>query len=289
MADGNGDNPWQVALCRLRRPIDQYKEAQRGESSAREIIRAMEDLAEISPYAETRSYWSNPAVEFAAGNRDVRERILADIRPRLLGDSWQEALRRLHRLMDQYKGAQRGELSARLAREMIQAMEDLAEISPDAAMRSYWRNPAAEFAAGNRDVRERILADIRQRLLDDSWQEALRRLHRLMDQYKEAQRGELSARLEKEIIRAMEDLAEISPDDETSRYWRNQAAEFAAGNREVKEHILADVGKGLLILLATPFALAGGVLFAAGAIIYGAGSLVKGLGKLLTFGAFERR
>jgi hypothetical protein len=86
----------------------------------------------------------------------------------------------------------------------------------------------------------------------------------------------------------MENLAEMSPDAEARSYWRNQAAGFAAGNRNVREHILADIGQGLLILLATPFALAGAVLFAAGGIVYGAGSIVKGLGNLLTFGAFKK-
>jgi len=87
----------------------------------------------------------------------------------------------------------------------------------------------------------------------------------------------------------MERLAEMSPDDQIRSYWSNRAVEFAAGNRDVREHILADIGRGLLILLATPFALAGVVLFAAGGIVYGAGSIVKGLGNVLTFGAFKKR
>jgi hypothetical protein len=125
---------------------------------------------------------------------------------------------------------------------------------------------------------------------DEAWQEVLHRLRQLTHQYKTQIEGneEPTAQLAEEIIRAMEDLAKMSPDAEARSYWRNQVAGFAAGNRNVREHILADVGKGLLILLATPFALAGAVLFAAGGIVYGAGSIVKGLGNLLTFGAFKK-
>jgi hypothetical protein len=124
---------------------------------------------------------------------------------------------------------------------------------------------------------------------DEAWQEELHRLRRLMRQYenKIGDDGESTARLANEIIQSMEHLAEMSPNAQVRSYWRDRAAGFAAGNRDVREHILADVGRGLLILLATPFALAGAVLFAAGGIIYGAGSIVRGLGNLLTFGVFN--
>jgi hypothetical protein len=47
------------------------------------------------------------------------------------------------------------------------------------------------------------------------------------------------------------------------------------------------VGKGLAILLITPFALVAGVLFGAGTLVYGAGDLVKGIGTVLTGGLFR--
>jgi len=124
---------------------------------------------------------------------------------------------------------------------------------------------------------------------DDAWQAALRDLQRLIEQY-EAAKGrddqEAINVLEPKIAAAMRRLSEGHPDPRVREYWKTRAENFAGGDKKEKEHILADVGKGLLILLATPFVLVGGVLFAAGGIIYGVGSVVKGLGNLLTGGMF---
>lgn len=47
--------------------------------------------------------------------------------------------------------------------------------------------------------------------------------------------------------------------------------------------------KGLFIIIAIPFAVAGGSIFAAGAVVYGAGLLIKGIGNVATLGFFSRR
>ena len=124
---------------------------------------------------------------------------------------------------------------------------------------------------------------------EERWQEALHDLQRLMGQYEQARRsGEeaLSNALAHEIVEAMQRLAEMHSDPRVRELWRIRAEEFSAADANAKDHILADIGKGLLILLATPFALVGAVLFAAGGIVYGVGSVVKGLGNALTWGLF---
>jgi hypothetical protein len=126
---------------------------------------------------------------------------------------------------------------------------------------------------------------------DERWQRELRNLQRLMAQYTGARsRGDeaLSNTLAHRIVEAMQRLAQTHPDPRVREHWREKAIEFAAADETDREHILADIGKGLLILLATPFALAGGVLFAAGAIVYGVGTFVKGLGNLATGGVFRK-
>jgi hypothetical protein len=76
-------------------------------------------------------------------------------------------------------------------------------------------------------------------------------------------------------------------DQERVRQWHDMAGRFQAGGAEEREHILMPLAKGLGILIVTPFALAGGIIFAAGSIIYGAGKVVQGLGNLLTGGVFR--
>lgn len=121
---------------------------------------------------------------------------------------------------------------------------------------------------------------------EERWQRSLRNLRRQIGEY-EAATDEVKLRLAPRIVATMQELATIHDDPAVREYWAERAEAFASGNTESKGHILADIGKGLLILIATPFALVGAVLFAAGGIIYGAGSIVKGLGNLLTFGAFR--
>jgi hypothetical protein len=122
---------------------------------------------------------------------------------------------------------------------------------------------------------------------EERWQRALRDLQRLMGRYEQAKRSgdeALSNGLAHEIVRTMQRLATMHSDPRVRELWRNRAEEFSAADADVKAHILDDIGKGLLILLATPFALVGAVLFAAGGIVYGVGSVVKGLGKVFTLG-----
>jgi len=155
----------------------------------------------------------------------------------------------------------------------------------------------------NRDRRNRII-DMMVRANkpsrngdEEEWQRALRRLQQLMKLYEEARKRddtESATALAQMITEVMQRLADIHPDPRVQEEWRARAEAFsAAGDSNegdgVRDHILADIGVGLLILLATPFALAGAALFAAGGIIYGAGSVVMGVGNLLTLGAFKQK
>ncbi|KAF8603612.1 hypothetical protein BDV93DRAFT_155774 [Ceratobasidium sp. AG-I] len=112
----------------------------------------------------------------------------------------------------------------------------------------------------------------------------------LMEQREEARvRGDQVATcvIDNRIVATMRLVGDAYPAGETRIEWYRKADVYERGNTEEKEHILMPLAKGLGILIATPFALAAGVIFAAGAIIYGAGKTVMGLGNLLTGGVFR--
>lgn len=93
--------------------------------------------------------------------------------------------------------------------------------------------------------------------------------------------------IEKRIVATMRLVGDAYPAGEARNEWHRRADAYERGNAEEREHILMPLAKGLGILIATPFAIVGGVIFAAGAILYGAGKTVMGLGHLLTGGAFQ--
>ncbi|KAG8743062.1 hypothetical protein FRC10_000444 [Ceratobasidium sp. 414] len=96
------------------------------------------------------------------------------------------------------------------------------------------------------------------------------------------------AAIDIQIVNALRGLGDAEPNAAERERWHNLADNFQAGNAEEKEHILMPIAKGLGIIIAIPFAVAGGVIFAAGSILYGAGKVVQGLGSVLTGGTFRR-
>src|SRR5205823_5368404 len=124
----------------------------------------------------------------------------------------------------------------------------------------------------------------------EEFEKALKSLEEAMKEYKAAKQStdddELKAvrvlRAENRVIAAFEMLQSIDPDLERRVLWEERKAKFKKGDTNEKEHILEGLGKGLAILLLTPFVVAGGAIFAAGSIVYGAGKVVVGLGNLLT-------
>lgn len=90
-----------------------------------------------------------------------------------------------------------------------------------------------------------------------------------------------------EIIPTMRSVGKAYPDEESKHEWHKKADAYERGNYKEKEHILMPLAKGLGILIATPFALAEGAIFADGAIVYGAGKTAEGVGNILTGGTFQ--
>ncbi|KAJ6480396.1 hypothetical protein C8R45DRAFT_905950 [Mycena sanguinolenta] len=118
----------------------------------------------------------------------------------------------------------------------------------------------------------------------EEWQALLQLLRDSLKQYNRAKTAGDQAslkKLAKEIETIMRDLADGHNDPAVQAEWTRKADEFSKASDVGKENMLLDIGKGLGIIIASPFILAGGVL-------YGAGLFVKGLGNLLTGGAIGR-
>ncbi|KAG8712969.1 hypothetical protein FRC08_013843 [Ceratobasidium sp. 394] len=93
--------------------------------------------------------------------------------------------------------------------------------------------------------------------------------------------------IEVNIVVKMRQIGDTYPDAESKSEWYKKARVFEEGSEEDKKNILMPLAQGLGILIAAPFAVAGGAIFAAGGILYGAGKTVLGVGNLLTGGAFQ--
>ncbi|KAJ7139122.1 hypothetical protein C8R44DRAFT_727231 [Mycena epipterygia] len=118
-------------------------------------------------------------------------------------------------------------------------------------------------------------------LTEEEWQEVLSQLKRKLrklKKYKEQGRHEAAIkRLLREIEGLMRKLAQNHPDPKVRAEWTRKADEFNKASEREKENMLLDIGKGLGIIIVSPFLLPGGVL-------YGVGLFTKGLGNLLTAG-----
>ena len=106
-----------------------------------------------------------------------------------------------------------------------------------------------------------------------------------LNNYEVAQKNNdegLKKKGESNIIEGFQRIGDSHPDPDTGDYWKKKAEAFLQNDENGKGHIPVGVGKGLVILLITPFALVAGVLFGAGTLVYCAGVLFKGLGTVLT-------
>ncbi|KDN46679.1 hypothetical protein RSAG8_04059, partial [Rhizoctonia solani AG-8 WAC10335] len=93
--------------------------------------------------------------------------------------------------------------------------------------------------------------------------------------------------LDQQIVSAMHSVGDAYPDEESKDAWHTKASQYESSSTEGKVNILMPLAKGLGILIATPFAVAGGAIFAAGGILYGAGKTIQGVGNILTGGVFN--
>ncbi|KAJ7152469.1 hypothetical protein C8R46DRAFT_1121307 [Mycena filopes] len=119
---------------------------------------------------------------------------------------------------------------------------------------------------------------------EEKWQEMLAKLQKLLKKYDRAKkRGDEEAmkRLAADIEASMRAMADTHPDPAVKAEWTTKADDFGKAPEDAKENMLLDIGKGLALIIASPFMLAGGVL-------YGVGLFTKGLGNLLTGGAIGR-
>ncbi|KAJ6530343.1 hypothetical protein DFH09DRAFT_1156967 [Mycena vulgaris] len=104
------------------------------------------------------------------------------------------------------------------------------------------------------------------------WQIKLKKLQKKIRKYNWTKRGD-----EAIIVQSMRDLAASHTDPEVQTYWNRRANEFEKAPDTDKTAILKDIGRGLAILIAAPFAITG-------AILLGAGMLLKASGDMLTGG-----
>ncbi|KAJ7671847.1 hypothetical protein B0H17DRAFT_1084809 [Mycena rosella] len=121
-------------------------------------------------------------------------------------------------------------------------------------------------------------------LTEEEWQEMLSKLKKKLRRYEQAKkRGdeETIKRLVREIGQLMSSLADGHSDPEVRAEWTRKANNFEKAPEEAKEHMLLDIGKGLGIIVASPFLVAGGIL-------YGVGLFAQGVGNLLTGGIIGR-
>jgi len=122
---------------------------------------------------------------------------------------------------------------------------------------------------------------------EEVWKASLDDLEKQMVVYESiSKRGDdkaTEAEAEK-VAAAIRNVGDSHTDPKVRQEWYEKADKFAKADSSERVTLFDDIGKGLLILLATPFALAGAAVFAAGAILYGTGMLVKGLGNVLTGG-----
>ena len=127
---------------------------------------------------------------------------------------------------------------------------------------------------------------------EETWVASLDSLKRQMVIYENISKGGDNRMAEAEaqkVVAAMRKVGDSHTDPKVRKEWYGKADKFANASSSERAGLFDDIWKGLLILLATPFKLAGAILFAAGEILHGTGMLVKGLGNVLTGGALSGR
>lgn len=116
------------------------------------------------------------------------------------------------------------------------------------------------------------------------WNEALQRLEKQMVVYRQAKmRGtekEIGGAAE-DVALAMEDVATKHPDPKFKKLYRRKADKIRKSTGDNRDAVVEDIGKGLLVLLTTPFALAGAILGGVGQVLGGVGSMLREWGKVV--------
>ncbi|KAJ7283251.1 hypothetical protein C8J57DRAFT_1291922 [Mycena rebaudengoi] len=106
---------------------------------------------------------------------------------------------------------------------------------------------------------------------EEEWQRQLQRLQRRIRKYNWTKRGD-----EQAIADDMRGLATRHTDPRVQAYWNQRADEFEKAPEADKMALLADVARGLAILIAAPFAIAGGILVAVGSMLKASSNFLIG-------------
>ncbi|KAJ7086685.1 hypothetical protein C8R44DRAFT_893480 [Mycena epipterygia] len=103
------------------------------------------------------------------------------------------------------------------------------------------------------------------------WQAKLKKLQKKVRKYNWTKQGD-----EAIIVDSMRELARSHNDPQVQAYWNRRANDFEKAPDSDKKAILTDIGRGLAILIAAPFAIAGGILLAAGMFLKASGDILTG-------------
>ncbi|KAJ6594823.1 hypothetical protein B0H19DRAFT_1366589 [Mycena capillaripes] len=117
-------------------------------------------------------------------------------------------------------------------------------------------------------------------LSEEEWQRERANLGKKFEKYYRAKEQEEKAKvkkLEHELWQDMHSLAASHSDPAVRTEWKKKAEDFRRAAEAGEESMVMDIAKGLGLIVAAPFLLAGTVL-------YGVGLLTKGLGNLFTGG-----
>ncbi|KIJ31099.1 hypothetical protein M422DRAFT_186400 [Sphaerobolus stellatus SS14] len=111
------------------------------------------------------------------------------------------------------------------------------------------------------------------------WKDGVEKIERKVLEYQEViNRGATPTEKEcaaENVAGAMEEVAELHTDPNVREYIKREAK-----TEEERDSLLMDIGKGINLLLMTPFVLVGAVLMAAGMLFEGVAKIVKGIWRL---------
>ncbi|KAJ6463250.1 hypothetical protein C8R47DRAFT_82787 [Mycena vitilis] len=103
------------------------------------------------------------------------------------------------------------------------------------------------------------------------WQLKLKKLEKTIRKYNWTKKGD-----EALIVASMRDLAASHTDPQVQAYWTRRADQFEKAPDADKKALLMDIGRGLAILIAAPFAIAGAILMGTGMLLKASGSFLTG-------------
>ncbi|KAF8211686.1 hypothetical protein K438DRAFT_1752371 [Mycena galopus ATCC 62051] len=110
-------------------------------------------------------------------------------------------------------------------------------------------------------------------ITEAEWKEKLQKLEGRIRKYNWMKRGDETA-----IVESMRDLAASHNNPQVQAYWTRRANEFEKAPDSDKKAILKDIGRGVAILIAAPFAIAGALLMGTGMLLKAGGNFLTGTG-----------